>query len=62
MQRSVNKKVVFSTKFNPLGPNVKGIIKKHSHILENSVKAKEVFPEGVLVASKREKNLKELLA
>ena len=60
-QRSVNKKVIFSTKFNPLGPNVRGIIKKHSHILKNSVKAKELFPEGVMIASKREQNLKELL-
>ena len=60
-QRSVNKKVIFSTKFNPLGPNVRGIIKKHSHILKNSVKANELFPEGVMIASKREQNLKELL-
>ena len=61
MQRSVNKKVIFSTKFNPLGPNVRGIIRKHSHILKKSVKAKELFPEGVMVASRREQNLKELL-
>ena len=49
MQRSVNKKVIFSTKFIPLGPNVRGIIKKHLHILKKSVKAKELFPEGVMV-------------
>ena len=61
VQRSVNKKVIFSTKFNPLGPNVRGIIKKHSHILKKSVKAKELFPEGVMVASKREQKLKDLL-
>jgi hypothetical protein len=57
----VNKKVIFSTKYNPLGPNVRAIVKQHSHILEKSATAKEVFPEGVMVASRREQNLKELL-
>jgi hypothetical protein len=61
VHRSVSKKVIFATKYNPLGPNVRGIIKKHSHILENSATAKEIFPEGVMVASRREQNLKELL-
>ena len=54
-------KVIFITKHNPVGPNVQGIIKKHSHILENSMAAKEVFPGGIMLASRREKNLKELL-
>ena len=44
-----------------MGPNVRAIIKKHSHILSNSVAAKEVFPNGVMLASRREQNLKELL-
>ena len=61
VQRSQNKKVIFVTKYNPLGPNIRGIIKKHSHILENSEAAKEVFPEGVMIASRREQNLRELL-
>ena len=54
-------KVIFVTKHNPVGPNVRAIIKKHSHILTNSVAAKEVFPGGVMLASRREQNLKELL-
>ena len=63
VQRNVsNKKKIFITKYNPLGPNVRGIIKKHSHILEQSAAAKAVFPEGIMVASKRERNLKELLS
>lgn len=62
VQRSqTNKKVLFITKHNPLGPNIKGIIKKNIHILQNSTNAKEVFPEGIMVVSRREQNLKELL-
>ena len=61
VERNQNKKVLFVTKHNPLGPNIRAIVKKHSHILENSVAAKEVFPEGFMIASRREQNLKELL-
>ena len=63
VRRSVtnSKKKIFITKYNPLGPNVRGIIKKHMHILEQSSEAKNVFPNGIMVAAKREKNLKELL-
>ena len=28
-------KVVFCSKYNPLGPNIKSIIQKHAHILDN---------------------------
>ena len=63
VQRVVsNKKKIFVTKHNPIGPNVRGIIKKHSHILEQSTEAKAIFPEGIMVASRRERNLKELLS
>ena len=41
---------------------MRGIIKKHSHILEQSTEAKAIFPEGIMVASRRERNLKELLS
>ena len=61
VERSQNKKVLFITKFNPLGPNIRAIIKKHTSILENSVAARKVFPEGVMIASRREQNLRELL-
>ena len=51
-------KIVFCSKCNPLGPNIKNIIQKHPHILDNSqiMKNKEI-----MVAYKCEKNLKELL-
>ena len=61
VERDKNDKVLFITKHNPVGPNVKGILKRHSHILENSVAAKEIFPNGIMLASRREQNLKELL-
>ena len=58
---SSNSSVIFATKFNPRGPNAKAIIKKHSHLLRNSASLTKIFPNGVMVASGREQNLKELL-
>ena len=51
-------KIVFCSKYNPLGPNIKNIIQKHAHILDNChiMQNKEI-----MVGYKREKNLKELL-
>ena len=54
-------RVVFPTTYNPRGPNVRAVIKKHSHLLSGSPAARKVFPNGVMVAYKREQNLKELL-
>ena len=54
-------RVVFPTTYNPRGPNVRAVIKKHSHLLSGSPAARRVFPNGVMVAYKREQNLKELL-
>ena len=51
-------KVVFCSKYNPLGPNIKSIIQKHAHILDNS---QIMQNKEIMVAYKREKNLKELL-
>ena len=59
--RDSHTRVVFPTTFNPRGPNVRAIVKKHSHLLSKSLAAKKVFPNGVMVAYKREQNLKELL-
>ena len=59
--REVFNRVVFPTKFNPRGPNVRAIVKKHSHLLTKSNTAGKIFPNGVMVAYKREQNLKELL-
>ena len=51
-------RIAFCIKYNPLGPNTKGIIKKHAHILVN---CQIIQNKEIIVAYKREKNLKELL-
>ena len=61
VMRESHKRVVFPTIFNPRGPNVRAIVKKHSHLLSKSPVARKIFPNGVMVAYKREQNLKELL-
>ena len=51
-------KVVFCSNYNPLGPNINSIIQKHAHILDN---CQIMQNKEIMVAYKREKNLKELL-
>ena len=59
MERTNSKsKVVFCSKHNPLGPNIKSIIQKHAHILDN---CQIMQNKEIMVVYKREKNLKELL-
>ena len=54
--------VTSSTKFNPRGPNVTKIIKDNFHLLQSNKILKVLFPENsILVGSKRETNLKDLL-
>ena len=53
--------IIFSTKFNPRGPNIKSIVRKHIHLLNDSPILQNVFPNGISVTYKRERNLKELL-
>ena len=58
---SNNNRVIFSTKFNPRGPNVTKIIKENFHLLQNNEILKKLFPENsILLANKRENNLKDL--
>ena len=52
--------VIFSTKYNPRGPNIKQIIKKHKKIIDTP-QLKKIFPNGVSLVHKREVNIKELL-
>ena len=54
--------VLFSTEFNPHGPNVSEIIKNHKHLLENDDTLKQLFPKNSnSVANTRERNWQELL-
>ena len=53
---------IVSTKFNPRGPDVKEIINRHLNILESNTEINKLLPRNtILVANKREENLKELL-
>ena len=54
-----NSPVIFTTQYNPFGPNIRSIVAKHVNILSES-SLKEVFPsESIFVAFKRLPNLKE---
>ena len=53
---------IFSTEYNPRGPNVRGIVKKHLDIIHSSPTLSEIFPEGsIMVANKTLKNLRSLM-
>ena len=50
------------TKFNPRGPNVTKIFKDNFDLLQNNEILKRLYPENsILVARKKENNLKDLL-
>ena len=51
-------KIVFCSKYTPLVRNIKSIIQKHAHILDN---CQIIQNKEVMIAYKREKNLKESL-
>ena len=54
--------IVFSTSFNPRGPNVNKIINRNIHLVLNNDGLKEPIPKGtILVANKKETNLQQLL-
>ena len=60
--RNAKNLIVFSTSFDPHGPNVNKIINRNIHLLLNNDNLKELYPKGtILVANKREKNLQQLL-
>ena len=48
-------KIVFCSKYNALGPNIKNIIQNHAHIREN---CQILQNKEIMVAYKREKNLR----
>ena len=51
-------KIVFCSKYNLLGANIKNIIQKHAHILDQ---CQIIQNKEIMVAYKCEKNLKESL-
>ena len=53
----------FVAEYNPRGPNIQEIIKRHLNILQENPEVRKIFPDGsIIVANTRCKNLKELLA
>ena len=53
----------FVAEYNPRWPNIQEIIKRHLNILQENPEVKKIFANGsTIVANKRCKNLKELLA
>ena len=55
-------KLLFLVKFSTTGPNVTKIVKKNCHLLQNNEILEGFFPEySILVAKKKESNLKDLL-
>ncbi|XP_057302660.1 uncharacterized protein LOC130636829 [Hydractinia symbiolongicarpus] len=55
-------RVIFSTKFNPRGPDIKTIVQTHMPIISNHPDLSRLFPENsILVAYKRENNLRDLI-
>ena len=61
-QRSATQPVIFSTKFNPRGPNVKSIVDRPLPTILNAPTLKNLFPDGsIMIANKLENGLADLL-
>ena len=49
--------------YNPILPDIQGVIKKHAHLLRSSPELLEIFPSKLIFpAYRRTKNLKDILA
>ena len=60
--KNKHKRIVFSTKYNPRGSDINMILKKYLPIIENEESLNALYSKGsVMVAFKREQNLKDLL-
>ena len=51
----IKNEIVFRSKYNPPGPNIKNIIQKHTHILDH---CQIMQTKETMVAYKHEENLK----
>ena len=62
VEKEEHSQIIFATNFNPRGPDVASIIKRNVNIIENTPSLQTLFPRGaIMVADKRENNLKNLL-
>ena len=56
------KPVIFTTQYNPLGPNISFIIKKDLPIIKDNTNLIEMFPkDSIFCACKRFPNLRDLM-
>ena len=54
--------IIFATKYNPRGPNVRNIVKQFLPVLQQAPILNELFPDSaIMVANKRENNLADLI-
>ena len=60
--KSSIKAVIFTIQYNPLGPNISSIIKKHLLIIKDNTNLIEMFPkDSIFCAYKRFPNLRDLM-
>ena len=60
--KNKHKRIVFSTKYDPRGPDINMILKKHLPIIENEESLNALYPKGSkIIVFKREQNFKDLL-
>ena len=52
----------FVTTYNPATPNLKKILMKHWHIIQQQPKLKQIFNQPPIVSYRKEKSLKDILA
>ena len=58
----VNKRILpFVTQYHPAVPNVKQILMKHWHLIEEQLLLKEIFKEPPLISYKKGRSLKDIL-
>ena len=52
--------IIVATKYNPRGPDIKTIVEESIHLIAGNLELNKLYPDGsILVASKRESNIKE---
>ena len=62
VKNDTNSRTVFTASFNPRGPDVKNTIKSYLPIISEHPLLSTIFPKGsIIVANKREDNLKDLI-
>ena len=60
-KQQANDRILFATTYNPMLPNLRGLINKHLRVLHSDSDLKNMFPENsISTVFKRNKHLKEI--